>query len=180
MTPASVHMMPTRPNDHTRLTERRPVTLPARLMWRDQRGTERFASVVARNVCEQGVYVECQSVVSISLFRLVQFQLEREVRASDALPEALRQGRILSAVYRVSQGSSSGTTQGLALRLMVAVVRKKRESRSSSSTTASGITRVSATNSSTRCFQGAAPVAFVAAGDSAGPSTITVARPDET
>jgi hypothetical protein len=44
-----------------------------------------------------------------------------------ALPEALRQGRILSAVYRVSPRSSSGTSQGLALRLLVAVVRHKRD-----------------------------------------------------
>ena len=36
-----------------------------------------------------------------------------------ALPEALRQGRILSAVYRVSPGNASGRPQGLALRLMV-------------------------------------------------------------
>jgi len=50
VTPATVHTLPTRnrQNDHTRLTERRPVALPARLMWRDQRGTERFASVVDR------------------------------------------------------------------------------------------------------------------------------------
>ena len=93
--------------------------LPARLTWKDQRGATRFASVVTLNVSEQGVYVECQSAVSIPLFRLVQFQLEREVRESDTLPEALRLGRILSAVYRVSPRSPSGTPQGLALRLMV-------------------------------------------------------------
>ena len=79
----------------------------------------RFASVVLLNVSEHGAYVECQSAVSIPLFRLVQFQLEREVRESDLLPEALRGGRILSAVYRVSPASTSGTPQRLALRLMV-------------------------------------------------------------
>ncbi len=103
-----------------RASERRPVQLPARLMWKDQRGTTRFASVVTRDVSELGVYVECQSAVSIPLYRLVQFQIERDIRdaSNQPLPMALRQGRILSAVYRVTPGSPSGR-QGLALRLMV-------------------------------------------------------------
>ena len=99
-------------------TERRAVTLPARLTWKDQRGATRFAMVQIRNVSEFGVYVECQSPVSIPLFRLVQFQLERDVRASDALPGSLQHGRVLSAVYRVSPPKGS-QLQGLALRLMV-------------------------------------------------------------
>jgi hypothetical protein len=110
---------PNRPNDHARVAERHVVALPARLTWRDQRGTTRFASVVARNVSEYGVYVECQSAVSIPMYRLVQFQLEREGREGDMLPESLRRGRVLSAVYRVSPASAAGAPQGLALRLMV-------------------------------------------------------------
>jgi hypothetical protein len=102
-----------------RESERKTISAPARLTWKDQRGTTRFLSVVARNVSEQGVYVECQSAVSIPVFRLVQFQLERDVREGDGLPAALRSGRVLSAVYRVSPGSTSGRPQGLALRLMV-------------------------------------------------------------
>jgi len=74
---------------------------------------------VTRNVSDYGVYVECQSMVSIPLYRLVQFQLERDVRESDALPHTFRQGRMLSAVYRVSAPTRAGTPQGLALRLMV-------------------------------------------------------------
>ena len=101
-----------------RSSERRAVTLPARLTWKDQRGATRFVTVVTRNVSEFGVFVECQSAVAIPLFRLVQFQLERDVRESDGLPSSLRQGRILSAVYRVTPASRS-TPQGLALRLMV-------------------------------------------------------------
>jgi hypothetical protein len=104
---------------HTRAAERRAVAFPARLTWKDHRGTTRFASVVARNVSEFGVYVECHSVVSIPLYRLVQFQLEREARDSDALPDTFRQSRILSAVYRVSAPTAGGKPQGLALRLMV-------------------------------------------------------------
>ena len=110
--------LPKRPSDHPR-AERHAVALPARLTWRDQRGTTRFASVVARNVSEFGVYVECQSAVSIPMYRLVQLQLEREGREGDLLPDALRRGRVLSAVYRVSPASAAGTPQGLALRLMV-------------------------------------------------------------
>lgn len=101
-----------------RAAERHPVTLPARLTWKDQRGATRFATVVTRNVSELGVYVECHTPVSIPLFRLVQFQLEREARDADRLPDSLRSGRILSAVYRVSP-PKPGLPQGLALRLMV-------------------------------------------------------------
>src|SRR5687768_14316648 len=98
---------------------RQPVCLPARLTWKDQRGTTRFASVLTRDVSEFGVFVECQGEVSIPLFRLVQFQLERDVRDSDPVPAALRAGRVLSAVYRVTSPAANGGRQGLALRLMV-------------------------------------------------------------
>lgn len=102
-----------------RVAERLPLTLPARLTWKDQRGTTRFASVVTRNVSELGVYVECQSAVTIPLFRLVQFQLESHGRDVDGVPPAIRNGRVLSAVYRVSPPKPSGDRQGFALRLMV-------------------------------------------------------------
>jgi hypothetical protein len=102
----------------TRAAERRALTLPARLTWKDQRGTTRFASVLTKNVSEFGVYVECQSPVSIPLYRLVQFQLERSPRGSESVPESLLEGRILSAVYRISPASPS-KPQGLALRLMI-------------------------------------------------------------
>ena len=109
---------PKRTDTIKRGAERRAVTLPARLTWKDQRGTTRFASVVTRNVSDFGVYVECEAPVSIPLFRLVQFQLERDVCKSDVLPDTLRQGRVLSAVYRVSPPSGA-QPMGLALRLMV-------------------------------------------------------------
>jgi hypothetical protein len=104
--------------DNKRTDERRAVALPARLTWKDQRGATRFAMVLTRNMSNFGVYVECTSPVSIPLFRLVQFQLERDVRDSDQVPAPLQQGRVLGAVYRVSPPSSSHV-QGLALRLMV-------------------------------------------------------------
>ena len=103
-----------------RASDRINVTLPARLTWKDQRGSTRFASVVTRDVSEFGVFVECQSPISITRFRLVQFQLERDARDVAGLPESLRhQGRLLSAVYRVQPPTRSGARQGLALRLMV-------------------------------------------------------------
>src|ERR1041385_2559737 len=93
---------------NTRSTERRAVALPARLTWKDQRGATRFATVLTRNVSDFGVYVESPSPLSIPLYRLVQFQLERDGRAGEALPGALQQGsRVLSAVYRVTPPSSS-------------------------------------------------------------------------
>ncbi len=111
---------PTAPSaEQKRATERRSVAIPARLTWKDQHGTTRFASVVTRDVSEFGVYVECQSPISIPLYRLVQFQLERDVREAEGLPHSLRQGRTLSAVYRVNPPRPSGVRQGLALRLMV-------------------------------------------------------------
>ena len=99
-------------------TERRALTLPARLTWKDQRGATRFATVLIRNVSDYGVYVESQSPLSIPLFRLVQFQLERDGRESEALPGSLQHGRVLGAVYRVSPPLGK-QPQGLALRLMV-------------------------------------------------------------
>lgn len=108
-----------RPAPDKRNADRKDITIPVRLTWKDHRGTTRFVSAVTRNVSEYGAYVECQSPVSIPMFRLVQFQLERAVRLSDGLPVSLRSGRVLSAVYRVSPGSTSGKPQCLALRLMV-------------------------------------------------------------
>jgi len=109
----------TRPTTQKRAFDRRPVMIPARITWKDQRGATRFATVVTRNVSEFGVYVECQTAVSIPMYRLVYFQLEREVRDSDGLPATLRQGRILAAVYRLAAPTTAGARQGLALRLMI-------------------------------------------------------------
>ncbi len=108
-----------RPTSNTRTAERTNIMLPARLTWKDQRGATRFASVITRDVSELGVFVECQSPISITKFRLVHFQLERDVRDIDGLPDSLRQGRLLSAVYRIFAPTRSGGRQGMALRLMV-------------------------------------------------------------
>jgi hypothetical protein len=104
--------------DCQRAVQRRPIRLPGRLTWKDHRGATRFATVVTRDVSEFGVFVECQSAVTIPLYRLVQFQLEADALDADALPMSLRQGRQLSAVYRVTP-PLKGSPLGFALRLMV-------------------------------------------------------------
>jgi hypothetical protein len=95
------------------------VTIPARLTWKDQRGATRFASVVVRNLSEFGAYVESLSPVAISLFRVAQLQFERDVRRMPEVPASVREGRMLSAVYRITRPSHPDGTHGLALRLLV-------------------------------------------------------------
>jgi hypothetical protein len=109
---------PYRPADTNRAAARFDVELPARLMWKDQRGTARFTTVMTRNVSEYGAYVECTTPLSMPLYRLVQFQLE-PVKDCDHLPDSLKQGRLTAAVYRVQPPDARGRGQGLALRLMV-------------------------------------------------------------
>ena len=110
----SIRPVPT----NRRSSDRRAISLPARLAWKDQRGVNRFAAVMTRDVSDVGVFVESLSPLSIPLYRLVQFQLEPTVRETLDVPQALRQGRILSAVYRVSPADRTARA-GFALRLMV-------------------------------------------------------------
>jgi hypothetical protein len=119
----------TLPFNVKRAADRHSIALPARLTWKDQRGFQRFASVVTRNVSAFGAYVECRPPVAIPLYRLVHLQLERDARDLDGVPDALRQGRVLSAVYRVTPAHPSGKPQGLALRLMVPPDRQVSEER---------------------------------------------------
>ena len=105
---------------HARIGERRKVSVPARLTWRDASGTLRFVSVVMRDVSDVDAFVECQVPASIPLYRLVHFQVERPSREGQELPAALREGKVLSAVYRVGPyKTSTGTPSGYALRLLV-------------------------------------------------------------
>jgi hypothetical protein len=99
---------------------RLPVTVPGRLTWKDDRGMPRFASVVTRDVSDEGVYLECRGGEPIPLYRLVYLQLERDGREMDALPDVLREGRVLSAIYRVGPSEpETGSPSGYALRLLV-------------------------------------------------------------
>lgn len=103
-----------------RAAERHRTSVPGRLVWKDARRATRFASVLISDASEQGVFVECLSGTAIPLYRLVHLQAERGARGHEDLPEPLRQGRVLSAVYRIGPlRSSTGLPQGYALRLLV-------------------------------------------------------------
>ncbi len=94
--------------------------MPARLTWKDASGAVRFISVMTRDISEAGVFVECEAGAAIPLYRLVHMQVERSNRASESLPMRLREGRVLSAVWRVAPcRRSTGTPSGYALRFLV-------------------------------------------------------------
>jgi hypothetical protein len=102
-----------------RASARQPLGVTARVVWKDGRGTTRFNSVVIRDVSETGAYIESVSGSAIPLFRLVSLQVERAQQA-DTLPTTLRNGRVLSAVYRVGPSrQSTGVPEGYGLRLLV-------------------------------------------------------------
>ena len=112
-----------------RIGNRRKVSVPARLTWRDGGGTLRFVSVIMRDVSEVDAFVECQVPASIPLYRLVHFQIERPSREGE-LPAALKEGKVLSAVYRVGPyKTSTGTPNGYALRLLVEPKRQSARAR---------------------------------------------------
>jgi hypothetical protein len=103
-----------------RASGRRPLVVPARLTWKDSRGTTRFASAVTRDVSDLGVFIELRESSTIPLYRLVHFQIENEARDTAGLPAPLRSGRVLSAVYRVGRmRRSTGTPDGYGLRLLI-------------------------------------------------------------
>lgn len=103
-----------------RSSERRLLTVPARLTWKDASGAVRFASVVTRDVSDAGVFVECDAGAAIPLYRLVHLQVERLTDGKEDLPIRLREGRVLAAVWRVAPcRRSTGTPSGYALRFLV-------------------------------------------------------------
>lgn len=103
-----------------RASERIALTVPARITWKDASGAVRFASVTTRDVGDGGVFVECEGGAAIPLYRLVHLQIERSALTNPQLPERLRDGRILAAVWRVAPcRRSTGTPSGYALRFLV-------------------------------------------------------------
>ena len=103
-----------------RSSERVAMTVPARITWKDASGAVRFASVKTRDISNAGVFVECEAGAAIPLYRLVHLQVERGVSMNHQLPTTLREGRVLSAVWRVAPcRRSTGTPSGYALRFLV-------------------------------------------------------------
>jgi hypothetical protein len=103
-----------------RRSARKPMSLPGHLVWRDERGAMRFASVVTRDVGDHGVLLECLSGPAVPLFRLAHLQLESSVRRHPEVPAPLQADKVLSAVYRVTPaGTADRTGCTYALRLLV-------------------------------------------------------------
>jgi hypothetical protein len=75
---------------------------------------------MTRDISAAGIFVEAENAAAIPLYRLVHVQLERDARDAQGIPEQLRQGRVLSAVWRVgSCRRATGTPEGYALRFLV-------------------------------------------------------------
>lgn len=120
------------PRPDKRASERHHVQVPGQIVWKDARGSTRMASVITRDVSENGVAVECLGGTPIPLYRLVFFQVDRDSRHRTDLPPSLRKPSILSAVFRVGPCSqATGAPSEYALRLLVEPERQ-------ASTTASG------------------------------------------
>jgi hypothetical protein len=108
------------PRTEKRISDRRRLSVPGQIVWKDARGATRMASVITRDVSEQGVAVDCISGTPIPQYRLVYFQIDRSERQRRDLPAALRGSHLLSAVYRVEPCSEkTGLPSGYALRLLV-------------------------------------------------------------
>ena len=110
-----------------RLAERRQVSVPGQIVWKDAKGTTRMASVVTKDVSEFGVSVECLQGPAIPLYRIVYFQIDKSARGRTDLPAALRAANVLSAVFRVGECSQrTGAPTEYALRLLVEPRRQPR------------------------------------------------------
>lgn len=108
------------PRTEKRISDRQRLSVPGQIVWKDARGATRMASVITRDVSEQGVAVDCVSGTPIPQYRLVYFQVDRSERQRRELPPALRGSHVLSAVYRVEPCSAeTGLPGGYALRLLV-------------------------------------------------------------
>lgn len=110
----------THPRSEKRASERRPLSMPGQIVWKDARGNTRIAAVVTTDISDHGVRVECRGGVPIPLYRLVYFQLDRDARNRLEIPSALRKSNVLSAIFRVGPSSqSTGAPTEYALRLLV-------------------------------------------------------------
>jgi hypothetical protein len=108
------------PRSDKRASERRCLSVPGQIVWKDARGNTKLTEVVTRDVSEQGVSVECLNGAAIPLYRLVYFQVARDARHSAELPSALRKPNVLSAVFRVgADNRATGAPCEYALRLLV-------------------------------------------------------------
>lgn len=103
-----------------RAIDRIPMRVPAQIVWKDAHGRTQLAPVTTADVSEQGVRIESRSSLTLPLYRLVYFQVDRGVRNRPDLPEVLKDQSVLAAVFRVGPTSRvTGTPTEYALRLLV-------------------------------------------------------------
>ena len=103
-----------------RSAERRRVQVPGQIVWKDHRGQTQVAAVVTRDVSENGVLIECRTGLSIPMYRLVYFQVDRLSRHHADLSSNLKKQNVLSAVFRVGPSNEvTGTPTEYGLRLLV-------------------------------------------------------------
>lgn len=108
------------PRNEKRTSERRRISVPGQIVWKDTRGATKLTSVMTRDVSDIGVSVECLNGATIPLYRLVYFQVDREARHQADLPDALKKPNVLSAVFRVgADNRATGGPSEYALRLLV-------------------------------------------------------------
>jgi hypothetical protein len=103
-----------------RSVDRIALRVPAQIAWKDTHGRTQMAAVTTSDVSENGVKFECRGSLTLPLFRLVYFQVDRAARSHGDLPDTLKKQSVLAAVFRVGPSSQlTGTPTEYALRLMV-------------------------------------------------------------
>lgn len=103
-----------------RAADRVALRVPAQIVWKDAQGRTQLAAVTTSDVSEYGVRFEMKSSLTLPLYRLVHFQVDRAVRARADLPEMLKKQTVLAAVFRVGPTSQlTGTPTEYALRLLI-------------------------------------------------------------
>jgi uncharacterized protein (UPF0248 family) len=108
------------PRIDKRVSERHRLAVRGQIVWKDARGNTKLAEVVTRDISETGVSVECLNGSAIPLYRLVYFQVARDVRHSPELPPVLRKSNVLSAIFRVgADNQATGAPSEYALRFLV-------------------------------------------------------------
>jgi hypothetical protein len=108
-----------------RTEDRHPIEVPGQILWKDAKGSTKMVSVVTRDVSAHGVSVACQVGISIPLYRLVYFQIDRAARGRADLPAPLRKATVLSAIFRVGPVSDdTGAPTEYGLRLLVEPARQ--------------------------------------------------------
>src|SRR5258708_38765179 len=88
------------PRSDKRVSERRRLSVPGQIVWKDARGNTKLAEVVTRDVSEQGVSVECLNGAAIPLYRLVYFHGARDARPTAELPPPPPHPHRASAAFR--------------------------------------------------------------------------------